>query len=88
MVENQFAPESMKQRKGRTKLTIVDCFYFVATTISTVGCVFPDWQPAAAGRARGRGARACEGEGEEAREGVGGKERDRVRDRVTETETE
>ncbi len=28
----------MKQRKGRKKLTIIDCFYFVATTISTVGC--------------------------------------------------
>ena len=30
----------MKARKGRTKpLTLIDCFYFVATTISTVGSV-------------------------------------------------
>jgi hypothetical protein len=39
-IEKRFASESMKQRKGRTKLTIIDCFYFVATTISTVGYGF------------------------------------------------
>ena len=38
VVENTFATDSMKQRKGRTApLTMIDCFYFVATTISTVG---------------------------------------------------
>ncbi len=35
----------MKQRKGRKKLTIIDCFYFVATTISTVGCAVPSRHP-------------------------------------------
>ena len=38
VVENTFATDSMKQRKGRTApLTMIDSFYFVATTISTVG---------------------------------------------------
>jgi hypothetical protein len=39
-IEKRFASESMKERKGRKKLTIIDCFYFVATTISTVGFAF------------------------------------------------
>ena len=39
VIENTFATESMKERRGRTQpLTLVDCFYFVATTVSTVGC--------------------------------------------------
>jgi hypothetical protein len=38
VVENTFASDSMKERKGRdSPLTMIDCFYFVATTISTVG---------------------------------------------------
>jgi hypothetical protein len=38
VVENNFATESMMERRGRTApLRMVDAFYFVATTISTVG---------------------------------------------------
>ena len=38
VVENTFATESMKERRGRdAPLTMIDAFYFVATTISTVG---------------------------------------------------
>jgi hypothetical protein len=37
VVENKFSSETMKTRKGRDKLSIIDSFYFVATTISTVG---------------------------------------------------
>jgi len=36
-IENEFAPTSMLKRRNRGRLTIIDCLYFVATTVSTVG---------------------------------------------------